>query len=138
MNEKELLAENLRLKEEIKKKEAQLQRRQAKEKVQQQKNYVTEQIDLFNDLFEMLKKFPAKGKGMMYFFERKRSGTEELELVFKLNLFVSHLMEFKLLNNPNINEDKLSARLSMDKTSLISHLQEGRVVRRKKEDLQTS
>ena len=136
MNEKELLAENLRLTKELEKKETEL----AEAKLRHQKSYVSENLNLFNQLFEMLKKFPAKGeKGMMYFFERKaRSGTEELELVFKLNLFVSHLMEFKLLNNPNIHEDKLSARLSMDKTSLISHLQEGRVVRRKKEDLPTS
>lgn len=124
MSEKELIE---KLREENKR---------LKAKLKPKKSYVVEQAELFDDLYQKLQDFKTDDGKMKYFFERKpqkeAEGKTELELVFKLNLFVSHLMEYKVRINPAVSSDKLNTRLSMDKGSLIAHLSGGRVKRTRK------
>ena len=135
MSEKDLAEELERLKAENKK---------LKQKLKPKESYVLEQVELFDQVFNLLQEFPAKENvdedGMKYFFVRKprkkkdseKKDFEEKdpeELVFKLNLFVKHLMEYKVRLNKKISEEKKKTRLSMDIASLISSLQEGRVKR---------
>lgn len=133
MSEKDLAEELERLKAENKK---------LKQKLKPKESYVLEQVELFDQVFNLLQEFPAKENvdedGMKYFFvrkPRKKKDSEKKdseELVFKLNLFVKHLMEYKVRLNKKISEDKMNTRLSMDIASLISSLQEGRVKRPRK------
>ena len=122
MSKKDLVEELERLKEENKK---------LKQKLTPQKSYVLENYQLFDSIYQTLQKFPSSdGKGMKYFFERKARKTgDKDELVFKLNLFVKHLLEYKVRINDKISPDKLNTRMSMDIGSLISALQENRVKR---------
>jgi len=122
MTEKDLAEELERLKAENKK---------LKKKLKPEKSYVLENYELFDSIYHTLQQFPANdGKGMKYFFERKARETgEKDELVFKLNLFVKHLLEYKVRINDKIPAQKLTARISMDIGSLISSLQENRTKR---------
>lgn len=122
MTEKDLAEELERLKAENKK---------LKKKLKPEKSYVLENYELFDSIYHTLQQFPANdGKGMKYFFERKARKTgEKNELVFKLNLFVKHLLEYKVRINDKIPAQKLTARISMDVGSLISSLQENRTKR---------
>jgi hypothetical protein len=122
MTEKDLAEELERLKAENKK---------LKKKLKPEKSYVLENYELFDSIYHTLQQFPANdGKGMKYFFERKARKTgEKDELVFKLNLFVKHLLEYKVRINDKIPAQKLTARISMDVGSLISSLQENRTKR---------
>jgi hypothetical protein len=124
MSEKDLAEELERLKAENKK---------LKQKLKPKKSYVLEQAYLFNGIYKQLLEFPGNDGSKKYFFERKpRDGGTELELVFKLNLFVKHLLEYKIRINDKIPEEQLNTRLSMDTASLIASLQEGRVKRPRK------
>jgi hypothetical protein len=122
MTEKDLAEELERLKAENKK---------LKKKLKPEKSYVLENYELFDSIYQTLQQFPANdGKGMKYFFVRKARKTgEQDELVFKLNLFVKHLLEYKVRINDKIPAQKLTARISMDVGSLISSLQENRTKR---------
>ena len=124
MSEKDLAEELEKLKAENKK---------LKQKLKPKKSYVLEQAYLFNGIYKQLLEFPGNDGSKKYFFERKpRDGGTELELVFKLNLFVKHLLEYKIRINDKIPEEQLNTRLSMDTASLIASLQEGRVKRPRK------
>ena len=105
-----------------------------KAKLKPKSSYVVDQEDLFAKVWQQLQEFKTDDGKMKYFFERKPQDKlkKDPELVFKLNLFVSHLMEYKVRGNPAVTDDKLNTRLSMDKGSLIAHLSGGRVKRTRK------
>ena len=90
--------------------------------------YVTKNIKKFDDLKDFLHQFKVDGKeDCRYFHKRKNKGKRSMHEVFKLNILIDDLIEFKA--RKNVKDDQLSVRISMDKGSLIRHLQEGRVQR---------
>ena len=103
--------------------------RKLKAKLKPKKSYVLENAEQFESLIGVLKEF-SSGDSERYFFERKTQKGDGDEVVFKLNLLVADLIEFKA--RANVEEDQVNARISMDKGALIRFLQQGRIQRPRK------
>ena len=103
--------------------------RKLKAKLKPKKSYVLENAEQFESLIGVLKEF-SSGDGERYFFERKTQKGDDDEVVFKLNLLVADLIEFKA--RANVEEDQVNARISMDRGALIRFLQQGRIQRPRK------
>lgn len=101
-----------------------------KAKLKPNKSFVSENSQQFESLINVLQQFSSSNGKKRYFFERKTQTGESREVVFKLNLLVSDLLEFKA--RTNVGEDQVNSRISMDKGSLIRFLSEGRVKRPRK------
>lgn len=100
-----------------------------KAKLKPKKSYVLEHAEQFESLIGVLKDF-SSGESSRYFFERKTQSGEPGEVVFKLNLLVADLIEFKA--RANVEEDQVNARISMDKGAMIRFLKNGRIERPRK------
>ena len=109
------------------------QNKKLKEKLKPKESYVLKHEKLFAEIWEVLQKFPSDDGKLKYFFTRKpKEKKEEEEEVFKLNLFVKHLLEYKVRTNKKVPADKVNTRISMDVAALIISLKEGRVKRPRK------
>ena len=123
MKKADLLAENEKLK-------AQLKRANAK--LNPQKSYVQENRVQFDRLRKDLMGFKNEDGKSRYFFSRKAKGSNKKEEVFKTNLFVSDLLELKARTSSKIEDSQVNSRISMDTHALIAYLSKGRVKRPRK------
>lgn len=102
-----------------------------KQKKRLDDSYVLRHEDQFIQLLEVLQEFKTS-TGERYFHTRKaRKGSTDAgkeQSVFKLNLLIEDLLEFKA--RTNVDSKDLPVRLSMDKGALIDFLQKGRVKRK--------
>ena len=116
-----------------KQQELELKLKKAEEKISElekklskgKKTYVDDNKDQFHDLMRILRHFPKQ----RYFFERRSRINHKPETIFRLNLLVKDLIEYKAKENAPDDSDN---RISMDISSLIKFLQIGRRVRRTK------
>lgn len=109
------------------------QNKKLKEKLKPKESYVLKHEKLFAEIWEVLQKFPTDDGKLKYFFTRKPKEKKDAEEeVFKLNLFVKHLIEYKVRTNKKVPVDKVNTRISMDVAALIISLKEGRVKRPRK------
>lgn len=97
-----------------------------------QKSYVLENLDLFDDLMTKLEVFQHNGKSK-YFYERKSRLTGEKEMIFKINSLVQDLIEYKCRTQGG---DNYQNRISMDISALIKFLNTGRRVRKTKDEIE--
>ena len=102
-------------------------------------SYVVENLNKFEELIAKIQTFKNK-KGLTRYFHTRtaRQGTKnegDQEMVFKLNLLIEDLLEFKAREHLKLHNDKqcdlkvLKNRFSMDVGSLISHLEKARIKR---------
>jgi hypothetical protein len=93
--------------------------------------FVGKNLELFDGLISCLKKIKNSKGAERYFHVRNarrgsaNAGTQQD--VFKLNLLVADLIEYKARQNVSVKD--LKVRISVDKGSLISFLEKGRVKR---------
>lgn len=124
------MGENLSEVEKLRAENARLKAKD-KQKKRLDDSYVLRHEDQFIQLLEVLRKFKTS-TGERYFHTRKaRIGSTDAgkeQSVFKLNLLIEDLLEFKA--RTNVDSKDLPVRLSMDKGALIDFLQKGRVKRK--------
>lgn len=124
------MGENLSEVEKLRAENARLKAKD-KQKKRLDDSYVLKHKDQFIQLLEVLRKFKTS-TGERYFHTRKaRIGSTDEgkeQRVFKLNLLIEDLLEFKA--RTNVDSKDLPVRLSMDKGALIDFLQKGRVKRK--------
>jgi len=99
-------------------------------KLNPKESFVCKNKERFADLIKLLKCF-KEGEKSRYFFTRKTRKDEGTEEVFKTNVFVRDLIEYKARSN--VKDDFVNSRISMDIHSLITCLSKGRIERKGKE-----
>jgi hypothetical protein len=129
----ELEKEVIRLREKEKKREEEDRHKNARERLKKRldDSYVLKNEGQFIQLLEVLQMFKTS-TGERYFHTRKaRKGSTDAgkeQSVFKLNLLIEDLLEFKA--RTNVEPKDLPVRLSMDRGALIDFLQVGRAQRK--------